>query len=246
MIPSDSPYRYIQDQKLLFAPRTPSAALQACVEGILPIEALIYKSTGLNPILKKPYNLDEIEWLLSRPDRDFETNLLLHKVLGEISQYKDKEVALFAAESLNAMENEYNTRLSSLKREIGKSGRQEDISGAAEIYYHLALLNAEEKTLRNFYLKEAYLLLGDLENRNEASEKDRFLLIRILITLTLYDQARAILPESRQSRMIRLELAYEKRNIAEIRAILEEMKKDPDLTEQEVDVLKFWKGEDES
>ena len=245
MIPPDSPYKYIREQKTLFTPRTPSAALQACVEGILPIEALIYKSTGLNPILKKPYNLDEIEWLLSRPDRDLETNLLLNKVLGEISQYKDKEVALFAAESLNAMEKDYNSRLSDLKRNIQKKRKAEDVSAAAKIYYHLALLNAEEQTLRNFYLKEAYLLLGEQENRNEASEKDRFLLIRLLITLNLYDQAEKLLPESRESRMIRLELAYERRDIGGIASILEEMKKGRDLTELEKETLKFWNGEDE-
>ncbi len=243
MISRNSPYAYIQKRKNYFTPRTPSAALQACEEGLLPIEALIYKSTGLNPIIKKPYNLDEIEWLLSRKERDLETNLLLKKVLSEISQYKDKEVALFAAESLNAIEKEYNTKLSDLKRQIRENPTPGMTSSAAEVYYHLALMNREEKILRNFYLKEAYLLLGDLENRNLAEEKERFLLIRILITLQLYDQAKQLLPPERKSRLIELELAYERRDIPGINRILSAFKKESHLSEQEREILSFWKGE---
>ena len=243
MISRNSPYTYIQKKNNYFTPRTPSAALQACEEGFLPIEALIYKSTGLNPIIKKPYNLDEIEWLLSRKKRDLETNLLLKKVLSEISQYKDKEVALFAAESLNAIEKEYNTKLSGLKRKIRDNPAPELTASAAQVYYHLALLNREEKILRNFYLKEAYLLLGDLENRNLAEEKERYLLIRILITLQLYNQAEELLPPGRKSRLISLELAYERRNIPEMNRILSNFKNDRDLTEKEKEILSFWTGE---
>lgn len=241
----NSPYHYIERLKSMYIPRTPTAALQAATEGILPIEAFIYKSTGLNPIMKKPYNLDDIEWLLSRPDRDLETNLLLREVLTEISQYKDKEVALFAAESLNAMEKEYNTRLVALKEKISETPDRENQSAAAKIYYHLALLNKEEITLCNFYLKEGYLLLGDLENRHEASDDDRYLLIRILIHLKLYDQAEQLLPDTKASRLVRMELAYEKRDIPKLSSLLEELKRDEDVTEIELETIKFWSGENE-
>ena len=240
-----SAYNYIRQRNTHFIPRTPSAALQAALEGILPIEAFIYKSTGLNPILKKPYNLDEIEWLLSRNDRDLETNLLLHDVLTEISQYPDKEVALFAAESLNAIEKEYNSRLVSLKRRVEEEHKPEDQAAAAEIQHHLALLNRKERTLSHFYLKEAYLLLTDLENTNRSGTNERYLLIRILITLKLYNQAERILPDAPESRIIRMELAYEKRDIRKISLILNEMQQDTELTDREKEALKFWAGRDE-
>ncbi|OQY33544.1 MAG: hypothetical protein B6241_07620 [Spirochaetaceae bacterium 4572_59] len=241
----NSPYSYIENLKSLYIPRTPSAALQAAIEGILPIEAFIYKSTGLNPIMKKPYNLDDIEWLLSRSDRDLQTNLLLREVLTEISQYKDKEVALFAAESLNAMEKEYNSRLVALKEKIAATADRDNQSAAAKIYYHLALLNKGEKTLCNFYLKEGYLLLGDLENRDEARDEDRYLLIRILIHLKLYDQAEQLLPDTKASRLIRMELAFEKRNISKLTSLIEELKQDKDLTEMELETIRFWSGKNE-
>jgi len=239
-----SPYRYIHDLKSMFVPRTPTAALHAAEEEILPIEAFIYKSTGLNPIMKKPYNLDEIEWVLSRPDRDLETNLLLNEVLTEISQFTDKEVALFAAESLNALEREYNTRLMELKETMKKPKKGENswkaASEAANIYYQMALLHKSEQTLRNFYMKEAYLLLGKLENEEQAAIGDRFLLIRILLHLKLYDQAEELIPDHPDSRLLRMEIAYEKRDSGSMLQIVEEMNKDEILTDREKEILQFW------
>ena len=236
----DSPFRYFEKLKTMFIPHTPTAALYAALEEIVPVEAFIYRSTGVNPIMKKPYNLDDIEWLLSRPDRDLKTNLLLREVLTEISQYEDKEVALFAAESLNAMEKEYNSRLVALKEKIALSPDRENQSAAARIYYHLALLNKDEPTLCNFYLKEGYLLLGDLENKGLANKNDRYLLIRILIHLKLYDQAERLLPDDRDSRLIRMELAYEKRDIPKLTAMLNVLKQDKNLNDSERETLRFW------
>jgi hypothetical protein len=240
-----SPYKYIAELKKLFVPRTPSAALQAAIEGILPIEAFIYKSTSLNPIMKKPYNLDDIEWLISRKDRDLQTNLLLKEVLIEISQYEDKEVALFAAESLNAMEKEYNNRLVVLKEKIAENPDRENQAGAAEIYYHLALLNKEEVTLCHFYLREAYLLLVGLVNTNQALGKDKNLLIRILIHLGLYKQAEQMLPFLPDNRLLQLELAYEQRDIRKLSVLLNEMKQDENPGDPEKETLEFWTGTDE-
>ncbi len=269
----DSPYRYIEKLNTMFIPRTPTAALQAILEDVLPIEAFIYKSTGLNPIMKKPYNLDEIEWLLSRKDRDLETNLLLSEVLTEISQYKDKEVALFAAESLNAMEKQYNSRLVALKEKMAAKQdsaprhnsshssfyqhlvalnekqetkpEREDQSAAAEIYYHLALLNKKETTLYHFYLKEAYLLLMELKNRQVSTDEDLYLLIRVLINLKLYDQAEQLLPDAPSNRLVKLELAYEKRDSRKLNRLLNEMKGRDDLTDLEKETLDFWTGKHE-
>jgi hypothetical protein len=111
----DDAYRYIYNLRSQFVPRTPGAALHAAEEEILPIEAFIYKSSALNPLLKKPYNMDEIEWLLSRQDRDLTPNRILKTVLDELARDEDKEIALFAAESLNALEKDYNNRLVDLK-----------------------------------------------------------------------------------------------------------------------------------
>ena len=125
-------YRYIHNLRNQFIPRTPGAALQAAEEEILPIEAFVYKSTALNPLLKKPYNMDEIEWLLSRKDRDLTTNLILKTVLDELARDEDKEIALFAAESLNALEKDYNNRLVELKEKIEEDNTPEERTKAAD------------------------------------------------------------------------------------------------------------------
>ncbi len=229
-------YSYIGHLRTLYIPRTPSAALQAVGEEILPIEAYIYKSTALNPILKKPYNLDEIEWLLARKNRDLQTNLILKSVLGELSRSEDKEIALFAAESLNAIEKEYNNDLTILKNRIKKENRREDRSRAAEIYYHMALLNKDESTLSNFYLKEAYQILENLNSEFPGSGKDNTLLVRILLQLKLYKQAEQMLPEGNKNRLLKLEIAYLKKDT------LDEIREDSEPGEDEKEVLTFWTG----
>lgn len=241
MSPKDS-YSYISKLNSLFIPRTPSAALQAASAGILPIEAFIYKSTALNPILKKPYNLDEIEWLLSKRNRDLETNLILKTVLSEISRYEDKEIALFAAESLNALEKDYNSRLMDLKDKIKEENKAIDKAKAAEVYYQMALLNSDESTLSNFYMKEAYLMLTGMENDDIENADNRILLIRVLLNLKLYDQAERLLPEHKESRILRLEIAYSKKSMPRVQSILENIREDSERSEAEQKVLDFWAG----
>lgn len=238
-------YSYIHKLHTLFIPRTPSAALQAASAGILPIEAFTYKSTALNPILKKPYNLDEIEWLLAKKNRDLETNLILKTVLSEISRNEDKEIALFAAESLNALEKQYNTRLMKLKDKIKKDDNTEDKAKAAEVYYQMALLNSDETTLSNFYMKEAYLILSGMENENISNPDYRILLIKILLNLKLYDQAERLLPEHKESRLLRLEIAYCKKSLVRVGKILEDIRLDTEKSEEEQKILEFWAGSHE-
>jgi hypothetical protein len=235
-------YSYIHKLNSLFIPRTPSAALQAASADILPIEAFIYKSTALNPILKKPYNLDEIEWLLSKRNRDLETNLILKTVLSEISRYEDKEIALFAAESLNAIEKDYNSRLMDLKDKIKEENKAVDKAKAAEVYYQMALLNSDESTLSNFYMKEAYLILTGMENDDIENADNRILLIRVLLNLKLYDQAERLLPEHKESRILKLEIAYSKKSMVRVQRILENIRKDSERSEEEQKVLDFWAG----
>lgn len=235
-------YSYIHKLNSLFIPRTPSAALQAAKADILPIEAFIYKSTALNPILKKPYNLNEIEWLLSKRNRDLETNLILKTVLSEISRYEDKEIALFAAESLNALEKDYNNRLMVFKELIKKENKAEDKAGAAKIYYQMALLNSDESTLSNFYMKEAYLMLTGMEKEQIANSDNRILLIKVLLNLKLYDQAERLLPEHKESRMLRLEIAYSKKSMVRVKKILEDIREDSQRNKEEQKFLDFWTG----
>ncbi|QEN07052.1 hypothetical protein EXM22_03275 [Oceanispirochaeta crateris] len=244
MIRKDS-YSYIHKLRALYIPKTPSAALQATIDKILPIEAFIYKSTALNPILKKPYSLDEIEWLLSKKNRDLETNLILKTVLSEIARDEDKEVALFAAESLNALEKEYNNRLTQLKERIKEDNETKDRADAAEVYYQLAILNKDESTLSNFYMKEAYLMLGGLENEDIATDNNRLLLIRILMHLKLYDQAEQILPDHKESRLLKLEIAFQKKEMKKVRQILENICEDPERSAEEGKIISFWRGSHE-
>jgi len=236
----DAAYDYINQFRSLYIPRTPSAALQAVEKDLLPIEAYIFKSTALNPILKKPYNLDEIEWLLSKKNRDLQTNLILKTVLSEISRSDDKEIALFAAESLNAIEKEYNSQLTKLKNELRKFNRHEDRTQAGEIYFHLALLNKDKSTLSNFYLKEAFQILDSLMMDDIATDEDRNLLVQILIQLKLFTQAELILPDSKENRLIKLEIAFLRRDIHRVREILSEMKNVSNLGEEEKRILEFW------
>jgi hypothetical protein len=106
---------------------------------------------------------------------------------------------------------------------------------AAEIYYHLAMLNREERTLSNFYIKEAYLLLKDKENRTDDA-----LLFRILMTLKLYDQAESLLSDDRESLLYRLEIAFKKNEMSRFKEILKKLAALEFPSMEERKVLDFW------
>jgi len=100
-------FDYIRRISEFYEPRTPKAALVAVIAGFIPVEAFIYRAAAITPLFEEPYNVDELERVLARPDLGFGEAMALSEIFSEITRSPDKELALFAAESLGSLEDRY-------------------------------------------------------------------------------------------------------------------------------------------
>jgi len=184
-------HEFIKKSAGLFHPRTPHAALLAVQEGILPVESYIYRASSVKPLYEEPFDLEEIQRILSREDNDLETNILLMDILAKLSYSQDAEIALFAAESMNTIENRYNRNIERLTETIEASSqpRPETLRECARQMYELALLNRQE-IIRKFYLKEAFTMLRRMGSLDDIGKEDGLFMISILNTLELYGQSK--------------------------------------------------------
>ena len=193
-------YDYVRSANEFYLPRTPSAAIKALEEGLLPEVAFIYKANSVRPLDEEPINVDDIERVLARRDNDLDTNLLLMSIFERLLKHRDPEIALFAAESINAIENRYNTAIESLKRRLEDAEKAEEHQTAtlarraiARRFYEVARVNDSRPSIKRFYLAEAYEYLKGLYRDSRFSKDDLSLTVEVLVSLGLPDRARFIL-----------------------------------------------------
>ena len=111
-------FDYLRERNIKFKPKTPRAAINAFAARILPIHAFVNMGTSVKPLDEEPYDLDNIERVLARENLDLQTNLLLMRLFERMVRNEDTEIALFAAESMNLIENRYNKNIEALKAKI--------------------------------------------------------------------------------------------------------------------------------
>jgi hypothetical protein len=222
-----------------FQPKTPFSAFRAAEEGLLPPEAYIYKATSIEPIAENPGNLEEIERILGQKERDFQTNMLLIDILSRLIKNPDKEIALFAAESINAIENDYNRTIENLNPDEYKK--------KARIYSEMAELNKAVPDLKNFYLREAFTNYRKLEKEDNTDEEDLLSMCRILIELKLLSQARKILYDNNlkgiEARFVLSDIAFRERNYSELFSIMKQLNEKRSMMDiNQTDIIDFWMG----
>jgi hypothetical protein len=219
-------YEYIRAMRSLYNPRTPRAALVAAEAGILPVDALVYKASSIKPLFEEPYDLDELERVLAQKSLSFGDAMMLAEIFASMTREADKERALFAAESLTALENRWARKVDSLR----PAYRVDDEDGEpafllARALYEQALLAGRNAPIRNYYLLEAYYIL--LQRPEAGSGGPSFgLLIRCLVRLGLLDQAeaevRSELEQREDGELIALaaEIAFMRKDVRRIRELL--------------------------
>jgi hypothetical protein len=243
-------YRYLRDSLNRYQPRTQRTALIAVENALLPPAAFITKSVNVKPIFEEPYDLAEIDRILARRNLDIETILLLMHILGKLINHQDPEVALFAAESINAIENRYNVRIQEIKERLeDDENDRNELRRLIDSYLELSRINRGRQVLRNFYLSEAYQYCKRLWRQDGLIAADYVRLTAILLALELHEQCARVLSKAEGLRpdltaelaFLRLEAAFARRDagvMGTIIARLETLQLDPDMREQ----LDFWKG----
>ena len=188
-----SGFAYLRNASNYFVPRTQATALKAVQDGLLPEEAFIHKAVNIRPIFEEPYDILEIERLLARQDLDIGSALLLMRIFEKLIKDPDKELALFAAESINALEVRYNRRIEQLRKSLAGGLRGETVRRLIHTLYELGMLNFARPVLKDFYLAEALQTFRSHLDEYHADDDDLELFIRILLERDMTREAEATL-----------------------------------------------------
>jgi hypothetical protein len=207
-----------------YRPPTAGSALRALGADLAPKELFIYRATSAKPLDEEPVDLEAIERILSRPDLDVETNIMLMDLFQRLVKNPDSEVALFAAESINTIENRYNRSIEKLK----SSTSPDKESRLARLYYELSLLHEESPSLKKFYLREAFSHLHALEKDAELEKKDVGLLVHVLLDLNLEEHAEHSLKKYAREEdpftlLLQAEIAFRRRDFIRVLQVTTEL-----------------------
>lgn len=241
---------FIESSRVLFKPKTPNAALLAAEEGILPVQFYVYKISSVSPLYEEPFDLEEIQRILSIQNTDLETKILLMKIFKKLSYHEDPEIALFAAESMNAIESRYNNKIEKLKKKIEDDVSPELLRECANEFYEMAILSSQD-VIKKFYLKESFLLMRKLETMADYSKEDGLFTITLLNELTMYGQSKQNISKMKEefgandSELLEAEANIEYSqgnflNVINIYIQIGKIKKYLDV--DELAKLKFWAG----
>ena len=220
-------YEYVRAMRSLYNPRTPRAAMVAAEAGILPIEAVVFKASSVKPLFEEPYDLDDLERVLSQADLSFADAIMISEIFATMTRESDKERALFAAESLTTLENRWARKVESLRAAYAPEGADEGPAfRLARALYEQALISGRSAPIRNYYLLEAYYIL--CQRPEAGSGGPGFgLLIRCLLKLGLLDQAQAevegelALRDDGELVALAVEIAYLRKDVRKIRELLQ-------------------------
>ncbi len=243
-------FDYFRLRERQIDPKTPASAIRAFEADILPIEVFIYKATSIKPLDEEPYDIPGIERVLAKTNLEIKTNLLIMGILKKLIKNEEPEIALFAAESINLIEDRYNKKIEKAKKQLETESKLKDLLNISNLYYELSLLNSEATAIRNFYLKEAYSYIKNIELNEDTKFNVYKLYISILCDLKLYDQAIFMLDNSTSKEMeenkyqhflLELDILFKKKDFHNIFEISSELKKYEDkLTESEKQIVSYW------
>lgn len=220
-------FDYVRARASYYTPRTPRAALLSVQAGLLPLEAFVYKSLSVKPLFEEPYDPEELERVLAQPGMTLGDAMLLAEIFTAMTRNPDKELALFAAESLGALEGRWARRIEALRpldvdRASCEGGRAYEY---ARSLYEYALIAGRYAPIRNYYLREAYYALSEYPEACASSEGFD-LRIRCLLRLGLVDQAEAVIGAELGSRsdgellILAVEAAFVRKDQRRIRELL--------------------------
>ncbi len=231
-----------------FKPRTAAAALKGIHERKLPIEAFVYLGTSVKPLNEKPYDLEEIERILAKKDITVETYILLNRIFEDLIKSVDQELALFAAEGMNAIEDRYNKRIEKLREGLRKNPENAEILyQLAVTYYESALLSSGKEAIESFYLREAFSYVKEIVKLNKFGRRELLLFVNILIALRMYDQAFKVLNSVEikgdpEIIFLKAKVEFYRKNLSAVFQYCVELTQYESLSEGIIRVLNFWVG----
>jgi hypothetical protein len=223
-------------------PRSLSTALRAFRHGQIGIEAAIYRAGSVDSVHRRPLNIPLIQELLAKSGLEIEINRPVAEELFESLEHPDREIADFAAQTLSQLEERYYRELRRLegarpKDELNQRPLRQWLAQLSQRYIEFAALQRFNRTLERYYLQKCVdLLSGD----DTLPESLRLRRIEAMVqrgdidaaAAAIADLSAAVNPEAvRQRLIIEGEIAYRRRDLPRVRAIMESLReRDPEET----------------
>ena len=184
-------YLQLLDSRYLVMARTQKAALKGIEGGFLPEAAFIMKGVNVRSLFEEPYERMELDRLLAKADLPFDVTLRLAQVCEHFTRNPDKELALFGAESLNALEVRYVQKIQKLKKgELTLCAR-----ALARAQRELALIYETRPALKRYYLTEAIRTLKDLWALTGRQKQDLVLWVPLHLEAGFLEEGESSLRE---------------------------------------------------
>lgn len=227
-------YNFFANKENLFAPKTPNSALKAVTTGALPKEYFIYISNFLYSPFETPgklktlseeqeiKRLSELERILAKEELDLDVEVLLIYTLEKLGKHSNAEIALFAAESINSIENKYNKEIYNLKLLLEKNFDIEYIKKLILLYYQYGYINRSKEDIRSFYYNEALNYFNILDEVQYINKNLLVIKIKLLNQLKRFEESRNLLKEYKDilpvdfRLLLSIEIEYEDRNFDKI------------------------------
>jgi len=187
-------------------PRSLSTALRAFRHGQIGIEAAIYRAGSVDSVHRRPLNIPLIQELLAKSGLEIEINRPVAEELFESLEHPDREIADFAAQTL-----------------------------LSQRYIEFAALQRFNRTLERYYLQKCVDLLSGDDTLPESLRLRRIEAMQRgdidAAAAAIADLSAAVNPEAvRQRLIIEGEIAYRRRDLPRVRAIMESLERDPEET----------------
>jgi hypothetical protein len=192
--------------------------------------------------------MHEMDRLLAKRDLDIDTASLLMTVFERMIKHRDKELALFAAESINALEQRYLSKVQALKKKLAEQRRVGTLRAIIDEYRTMARLFVTRPVLGPFYLAEARRFHEQNADILVDPNLDLAVYIETLLDARDLEKAGSVLgacvseyPENPRLRYLSAKYAYLCRRIKEVVRHLEQLQDADDKPEYH-ELQAFWTG----
>lgn len=197
-------YSFFKRIKTYYNPRTPNSAFIGVMKGSIPKEFYIYKNNFLYTPFDKisvdddyyEFNrIKELERLLAKDERDLELEVQLLDTLEQLALHNNPEIALFAAESINSIENSYNKEIFEIKNNNENAFSLDNIKKIVRLNYEYGYINRRKSEIKRFYYNEALEYLNLLEKYNYINRELLIYKIDLYNYFKEFDKSRKLLKE---------------------------------------------------
>ncbi len=155
----DDPFDFYRraEKKETYMPKTQRGLRKAFSEGLIGIEFYIEMATSLRPLVDEAQDLDEVTRLFSQQKLSLRPTPHSVKILRNMIKDPNPEIALYAAEGLNTIENSYIQKIQNLKEKLahGKGVEEVLLYNLGILYLRFVRLLEGQALIRNFYLQES-------------------------------------------------------------------------------------------